>query len=348
MAISDNIHKIRLNKGLTQKQVAEACGVVDATIRMYELGKANPKPATVAKIAKALGVSVAELYGVDWMPMGGVFDQETKSAMYQSALPSSDGTVPIGIPNKTRLLIAFDHLNPDGQMEAIKRIEEMAHVPAYQAASASFTNAEKEQFHAACNSMRNAQFELFLMEQSGRENPNAINNSNKLLEEAYKTIGGFLLKYFVCNEVIGNNMPLLRALQAHAEKEAGFGASHIEMQGTAALSKAIRCIDIVLHGSGRRSRTWYFRFCPDLQTNKAFLTKDVFDGMKEMAERQGCKASIVLESQDMYKGLCNYYGGRKDKPLYGISGKISPLPQGVSIMYFEPKTQTIHERKFPE
>ena len=59
MTIGENIRRIRIEKGMTQKQVAEACGTVDAAIRTYELGKANPKPVTVAKIAKALGVSTA-------------------------------------------------------------------------------------------------------------------------------------------------------------------------------------------------------------------------------------------------------------------------------------------------
>ena len=87
MAICDNMKAIRRKKGMTQKQVAEACGLADSTIRTYELGNANPKPATVAKIAKALGVSAAELYGVDWMPgISVTLDQEANSALYQSLL----------------------------------------------------------------------------------------------------------------------------------------------------------------------------------------------------------------------------------------------------------------------
>ena len=84
LAICDNMKAIRRKKGMTQKQVADACGLADSTIRTYELGNANPKPATVAKIAKALGVSAAELYGVDWIPGIGTPDQEASSALYQS------------------------------------------------------------------------------------------------------------------------------------------------------------------------------------------------------------------------------------------------------------------------
>ena len=43
MAICDNMKAIRRKKGMTQKQVAEACGLADSTISTYELGNANPK-----------------------------------------------------------------------------------------------------------------------------------------------------------------------------------------------------------------------------------------------------------------------------------------------------------------
>lgn len=132
MSIGENIRKIRIEKGLTQKQVADSCGVIDSTIRTYERGKANPKPATVAKIAKALNVSVAELYGVDWMPGIETPDQEANSALYQSFLLGENDVLPIDEPIKARLLVAFGKLNKDGQMEAIKRIEEMTLIPAYQ------------------------------------------------------------------------------------------------------------------------------------------------------------------------------------------------------------------------
>lgn len=61
MSIGENIKKIRLQKGLTQKQLGELCGMADSAIRRYENGRANPKIETRQKIATALGVSLAEL-----------------------------------------------------------------------------------------------------------------------------------------------------------------------------------------------------------------------------------------------------------------------------------------------
>lgn len=132
MSIGENIRKIRETKGLTQKQVADACGVADATIRTYELGKANPKPVTVSKIAKALGVSPSALYGIDWVPGIEMPDQETASALYQSFLLDKGGALPFEETSKGRLLAIFDKLNESGQQEAIKRLDEMAFISQYQ------------------------------------------------------------------------------------------------------------------------------------------------------------------------------------------------------------------------
>ena len=58
MTIGEKIKNIRKEEGLTQKELAAGTGIDDATIRKYESGKLNPKPATLAKIAKGLGVDV--------------------------------------------------------------------------------------------------------------------------------------------------------------------------------------------------------------------------------------------------------------------------------------------------
>lgn len=55
MTVGEKIRRIRKEKGLTQKQLGELCGMNEANVRKYELGKANPKIETVDKIASALG-----------------------------------------------------------------------------------------------------------------------------------------------------------------------------------------------------------------------------------------------------------------------------------------------------
>ena len=57
----DKIRKLRKEKGLTQKQLGELCGIADSNIRKYESGKQNPKLETLQKIARALDVPILSL-----------------------------------------------------------------------------------------------------------------------------------------------------------------------------------------------------------------------------------------------------------------------------------------------
>lgn len=61
MAISDNIKKIRKEKNMTQKQLAEKAGLSIATIQGYEQGKYKPKTEQLKRLAKVLDVSVSDL-----------------------------------------------------------------------------------------------------------------------------------------------------------------------------------------------------------------------------------------------------------------------------------------------
>lgn len=65
VTVGEQIKKIRTQKGMTQKQVADACGMADSAIRKYESGIMRPKPFTVSRIAKALGVEPLELTSHD-------------------------------------------------------------------------------------------------------------------------------------------------------------------------------------------------------------------------------------------------------------------------------------------
>lgn len=56
--VGEKIRKLRKEKGLTQKQLGDLCGMADSAIRRYENMGANPKIETLRKIADALGVDV--------------------------------------------------------------------------------------------------------------------------------------------------------------------------------------------------------------------------------------------------------------------------------------------------
>lgn len=61
MSVGKKIKKIRENKGLTQSELANKCGILYQTIGKYERDVLNPKIETIKKIAKALGVDYIEL-----------------------------------------------------------------------------------------------------------------------------------------------------------------------------------------------------------------------------------------------------------------------------------------------
>ena len=61
MPTGTRIKELRKQKGLTQKQLGELCGMYESQIRKYENGNANPKIETLQKIAFALGVPITEL-----------------------------------------------------------------------------------------------------------------------------------------------------------------------------------------------------------------------------------------------------------------------------------------------
>ena len=63
--VGERIKQIRINKKMTQKEVAEKCGFADSALRKYESGLINPKFETVSKIATALGVTPAYLMGIE-------------------------------------------------------------------------------------------------------------------------------------------------------------------------------------------------------------------------------------------------------------------------------------------
>ena len=62
MNIGENIKRIRTAKNLSQKEVVTAAKLDTAQYSRIETGKTDPSVSTLDRIAKALGVSLAELF----------------------------------------------------------------------------------------------------------------------------------------------------------------------------------------------------------------------------------------------------------------------------------------------
>lgn len=69
MPTGTKIKEIRKQKGLTQKQLGDLCGMADSAIRRYENGNANPKIETLQKIADALGCDILDLMEIEVEPI---------------------------------------------------------------------------------------------------------------------------------------------------------------------------------------------------------------------------------------------------------------------------------------
>ena len=57
----ERIHNIRIQKGMTQEQLAHLVGIKQPTLSSIESGKKSPSLDTATKIANALGCTVDDL-----------------------------------------------------------------------------------------------------------------------------------------------------------------------------------------------------------------------------------------------------------------------------------------------
>lgn len=60
--IGKHIRDVRMRKNLSQETLAKMCGFSNTTLSAYENSRKIPNLATIAKIAKELGVSIERLY----------------------------------------------------------------------------------------------------------------------------------------------------------------------------------------------------------------------------------------------------------------------------------------------
>lgn len=144
MTVGERIKKIRLEKGMTQKELAEKCGIDSANLRKYEAGKQNPKFGTIEKIAEALNVPATDLlnYQIKKDPNAKTFEEMTPeeqkktiqdlSKKMESFLKELGESVEeLDTVNRELLLSYYDLLNETGKQEVLKRIAELARLDEY-------------------------------------------------------------------------------------------------------------------------------------------------------------------------------------------------------------------------
>ena len=64
MSFSDKLYKLRISKGISQKELAEGLGVAQSSINYWEKGQRDPSITVVKKIAEYFCVSIDYLMGI--------------------------------------------------------------------------------------------------------------------------------------------------------------------------------------------------------------------------------------------------------------------------------------------
>lgn len=138
MTVAENIKRLRKEKGFTQKQLAEKCGMAESTLRQYEIGYRNPKLETLHKIANALDISIILLVEgcENKYPLSG---KDFQLDLYNSMMNAEKILDELEAQKATRmsntedihLLNDFRKLNNFGKKEARKRVQELTEIKRY-------------------------------------------------------------------------------------------------------------------------------------------------------------------------------------------------------------------------
>jgi transcriptional regulator with XRE-family HTH domain len=119
MSIGENIKRIRKEKGITQKALAEKLHVDPSMISQWENTKDPSKHETIVRIADALGVSYWDLIGTtakeNW--------EKGINQLYVVPAPDDPRGYRLYKTEKEAILQYFDLLNEAGQHEAVKYLK---------------------------------------------------------------------------------------------------------------------------------------------------------------------------------------------------------------------------------
>lgn len=117
MEFNERLRTIRKEHGLTQAELAEKAGIAVNSVRLYESGKVIPKLDTIARIARAMGLTASDFVGGQWGKFQGGFCSEEE-------VQQDD--------REAQLIYYFQNLNEKGQATALDRLEELTQLQKYQ------------------------------------------------------------------------------------------------------------------------------------------------------------------------------------------------------------------------
>lgn len=119
MTFGEKVKQLRVTQNMTQDALADAAGITKASLSNYERNKRCPQYPAAEAIANALGVPVSELY------------EKSTDKNSSEDIPTVRRVENVHARRLKKLTAAFDRLSDEGQLELIKRAEELAYVPIY-------------------------------------------------------------------------------------------------------------------------------------------------------------------------------------------------------------------------
>lgn len=133
MNTGESIKYWRESKSLTQKQLAEASGLSEISIRKYEANDRAPKIKNIFAIAGALGISPFELISAE------EYNNEINKEVYDKLQEEIKSSEFHADDKKEQLLLDnFFLLNETGQEKAIEQVELLTRIPEYKAKIETF------------------------------------------------------------------------------------------------------------------------------------------------------------------------------------------------------------------
>lgn len=115
MSFGDRLKQARLNKGLTQEELAQMIGVAKSTLTNYEKGNREPDFFRIQKLIEALDVSAEYLFEIE-RPIQPTEDSKMKN----SPAPSEDGAEEFSFEEDvayfTELFTKLGYMQPGGDL----------------------------------------------------------------------------------------------------------------------------------------------------------------------------------------------------------------------------------------
>lgn len=128
--IGKGIKEFRTLAGLTQKELADKCGLATVTIRQYENGSREPKIETLKKIADILSTSIVNITGLKLINLN-IGSEKDKTFFEDQDKLADCFEEYIDLTDMAKLLNCYDSLNSLGQKEALKRVDELTLIEKY-------------------------------------------------------------------------------------------------------------------------------------------------------------------------------------------------------------------------